>query len=216
MFPLMINNTRFLALSMNYVYNLMLKLVRLHMALHYKFLTTSASSSVLVHFEAIHCENFIDVKTTLCNIDLISNTKVSTSEKITCPNCLEIIKRCKEIKRSELSSTAGRAKVPYECFKLNWELKRGRTKILDLTDYKAIVIVSEGLELVHKHTGKIVKIWFQSCIEDVIEKEHYHQTHYLNFYYFNDDSIYRYAKEAKVLIYAGENWKKILKEGRKK
>lgn len=185
------------------------------MALHYKFSTTSGKDPFLPHDQKIHCENFINTQTTLCNIDLTSNTEVTTSEKITCPDCLEIIKRCKEVKTSEITYKVQRAKVPYECFKLNWELQKGRTKVLDLADYKAIVILSEGLELIHKKTGQKVKIWRQSWLEDALQYKDY-QARYLNFYYFNDESIYDYAKEEKILIWPGEDWKTILKEGRKK
>ena len=185
------------------------------MAIHYKFLTTSEQDTFSAIYQEIHCENFMDVQTTLCNINMTSATKVTTSEKITCPDCLEIIKRCKEVKRSEITYKAQRVKVPYECFKLNWELQKGRTKVLDLADYKAIIILSEGLELIHKKTGQKVNIWRQSWLEDVLQYKDY-QAHYLNFYYFNDESIYDYAKKEKILIWPGENWKTIHKEGRKK
>lgn len=185
------------------------------MAIHYKFSITSVKDASLTNYQEIHCANFIDAKTTLCNIDITPNTETATSEKITCPDCLEIIKRCKEVKTSEISSKAQRVKVPYECFKLNWELQKGRTKVLDLSDYKAIVILSEGLELIHKKTSQKVKIWRQEEMENAIINE-YKETCYLNFYYFNDDYIFDYAKEEKILIRPGEDWKTILKEGRKK
>lgn len=188
------------------------------MALHYKFLMSGEYTDI-ADYQSIHCENFIDTKTTLCKIELQSNAVVSsiatTFEKITCANCLEIIKRCKEVKTSEISYRAHYVKAPYECFKLNWELQKGRTKILDLAEYKALIVMSYGLRLIHKKTSQIVEIWHQSWIEDAIKDKDY-QTRYLNFYYFNDHSIYDYAKENKILILPGEDWKIVLKQGRKK